>query len=562
MKNRLPFLFLLLFLGVASLVSAQPPRPDHGTHGSPAGTLPDSIAGKVDAVFREYASAASPGCALAILHDGQVCYQRGYGMATLEHGVAIGPASVFHVASLTKQFTAAAIVRLALAGKLSLADDVRKYVPQVPDLGHVITLAHLLHHTSGLRDQWDLHRLAGWRGTDVISEADILEMTGRQQGLNFAPGEAFSYSNTGYTLLGLVVKKVAGLPLRDYADSVFFRPLGMHHTHFQGDHAEVTPNRTSAYQQDPQGHWQVFVPVYDNYGSTGLMTTVADLARWDAYLYAAGDAAFGLAMQSAGRLNDQTPLLYASGLALQDYKGHPLVWHPGSDAGYRSVYLHFPGPRLSVILLGNAAGMNAESLAKKVADLFLPQRPAVAVPPAAKTDSTVLKAWAGTYLDTAAKATLVIGYRAGQLAKGNDPLVAVGGHTFEDRKADATYAFTGGAARTALEVRAKGNRKVTYRKIEPVTLPPDRLGEYAGWFYSPELDVWYTFSLREGALVAKVPRNAPFPLKPLAKDVFTGPVTVAFTRDAKRKVNGFWLTLGKTQNLRFRKTGERQGMGD
>jgi len=559
MKNY----FLFPFLCIASLVFAQPPGPAQAAAtGTSGGTLPDSLVRKVDAVFAAFASDASPGCALVVLRDGQVHYQQGYGMANLEHGVAIGPASVFHVASLTKQFTAAAIVRLALAGKLSLADDVRKYVPEVPDLGHVITLTHLLHHTSGLRDQWDLHRLAGWRGTDVISEADILEMTGRQRGLNFAPGEAFSYSNTGYTLLGLVVKKVAGMPLRAYADSVFFRPLEMHHTHFQGDHAEVTPKRTSAYQQDPQGRWKVSVPAYDNYGATGLMTTVADLARWDAYLYAAGagNAAFGRAMLSAGRLNDQTPLLYASGLALQDYKGHPVVWHPGSDAGYRSVYLHFPGSRLSVIVLGNAAGLNAESLAKKVADLLLPESPVAAYPPAAKMDSTALKAWAGTYLDTTANATLVIGYRAGLLAKGNDPLVAVSGHTFADWKANATYAFTGAAARTALEVRTKGNRKVTYRKVEPAALLPDRLGEYAGWFYSPELDVWYTLSLREGALVAKVPRNVPFPLEPLTKDVFTGPVIVAFTRDATRNITGFWLTLGKTQNLRFRKAARPAGL--
>ncbi len=153
-------------------------------------------------------------------------------MASLEYGIAISPTSVFHVASLSKQFTAAAIVHLALEAKLSLNDDIRKYLPVVPDFGHRITITHLLHHSSGLRDQWDLQKLAGWRGGDVITEEDILKMLQRQRGLNFVPGEEFSYSNTGYTLLGLVVKKITGMPLRAYTDSVFFKPLGMHHTHF------------------------------------------------------------------------------------------------------------------------------------------------------------------------------------------------------------------------------------------------------------------------------------------------------------------------------------------
>ncbi len=433
-------------------------------------------------------------------------------------------------------------------------------MPVVPDFGHRIAITHLLHHSSGLRDQWDLQKLAGWRGGDVITEEDILEMLQRQRGLNFVPGEEFSYSNTGYTLLGLVVKKITGMSLRAYTDSVFFQPLGMHHTHFQGDHTQVTPNPTSAYQKDREGNWKTFLPVYDNYGATGLMTTVEDLAKWDKHFYATEAKAFIEAMQQAGSLNDQTPLLYASGLALQDYRGHKTVWHPGSDAGYRSVYLRFPGSHFSVILLGNAASLNAEGLAKKVADLFLAGNPGTKHPLAQTIDSTTLKTWAGTYLDTTSKARLVLNYQAGKLAKGNDPLIALSEKTFLDSKAEAAYLFQSNPTGASLEVSVKGNKKMTYQKINTLTLLPHQLKEYTGQFYSPELNVWYTFYLQEKILLAEVPRNAPFPLNPFTKDVFTSPVTVQFIRNAKKEITGFWLTLGKTRNIPFQKAGKSGGL--
>src|SRR4051794_2111531 len=198
MKKAL--LFVLLFTLVVNIVDAQ---------------LVDSLSKKVDSIFAEYDKTNSPGCALAILKDGKIIYKRGYGMSNLEYNIAISPTSIFHVASVSKQFTAAAIIRLSLEGKLSLNDDIRKYIKEVPDFGQVITFNHLLHHTSGLRDQWDLLGLAGWREDDLIAEKDILEMLARQKALNFLPGDEYSYCNTGYTLLGVAVKRISGVSLRD-----------------------------------------------------------------------------------------------------------------------------------------------------------------------------------------------------------------------------------------------------------------------------------------------------------------------------------------------------------
>src|SRR5215471_18391031 len=202
------------------------------------------LTGKVDEVFSRFEKPESPGCALAVIKDGQIAYERGYGMSNLEYGIPISPSSIFHVASISKEFTAMAIVLLSQHGKLSLDDEVRKYIAEVPDFGDRITIRQLIHHTSGMRDQWSLLEMAGWREDDVITEGDILELVSRQKALNFKPGEEHVYSNTGYTLLAIIVKRVSGQSLREFADANIFKPLGMTRTHFHDDHSMIVKDRT------------------------------------------------------------------------------------------------------------------------------------------------------------------------------------------------------------------------------------------------------------------------------------------------------------------------------
>src|SRR5262245_32446755 len=200
---------------------------------------PRSSATAVDKLFAAWNKPTAPGCAVGVLRDGQRLYSQGYGMADLEHGARITPTTVFHIASVSKQFTAFAIYLLAQEGKLALDDDVRKYLPELHDFGKTITIRHLIHHTSGLRDQWNLLAMAGWRLDDVITEKDILRLVWRQRELNFAPGDKQLYSNTGYTLLGVIVKRVSGQSLREYTQEHIFKPLGMQHTHFHDEYGEL-----------------------------------------------------------------------------------------------------------------------------------------------------------------------------------------------------------------------------------------------------------------------------------------------------------------------------------
>jgi len=241
MKKFLPVITILLVFALAMILAG-------------SSVDPDPIQKKVDRIFEGIDSETSPGCALSVMQKGEIIYENGYGMANLEYGVPITPETIFHVASVSKQFTAMAIELLVNDGLVSWDDDIRDYVPEVPDLGHTITLRHLVHHVSGFRDQWSLLLLAGWRWeSDVVRQRDVLDVVSRQAALNFPPGTRYLYSNTGYTLLAVVVERVSGQTLREFSKERIFGPLGMDNTHFQDDHRRIVPNRAWAYEPNEDG---------------------------------------------------------------------------------------------------------------------------------------------------------------------------------------------------------------------------------------------------------------------------------------------------------------------
>ena len=519
------------------------------------GQIPDSLSKKVDAIFAEYDKTNSPGCALAILKDGKIIYKRGYGMSNMEYNIAITPTSIFHVASISKQFTAAAIVRLSQEGKLSLDDDIRKYIPEVPDFGHTITFNNLIHHTSGIRDQWTLQRLAGWRADDLITEKDILDMLARQKALNFLPGEEYLYCNTGFTLAAIAVKRITGISLRDYADSVFFKPLGMTNTHFHSDHAEITPNRTSAYSKDDKGLWKISIPVFDNYGATSLFTTVEDLAKWDENFYTkkvGGDAFINL-MQATGELNNKTQQTYASGLIVSNYKGYKTVGHSGADAGYGSNIIRFPDEHFSVVILANLASIIPSSLSYKVADLFLKDKNIQQV--AFKTDNNIVKGRAGDYFEMNTQSLLKLNYKNEKLSSGATEFIATSNASFNVPNSSSTLTFTGDSLNAQMEMFTEGVGRNTYKKVNKITLSSKKLEEYQGNFYSSELDTKYSVFIKDSSLLINRPRYDDLKLEPLLKDIFTvaGTTIIRFKLNNKDKIEGFYLSAGRVRNLYYEK---------
>ena len=328
----------------------------------------------IDRIFAEWDKPTSPGCAVGVIRDGKLVYGRGYGMANLDYDIPNGPRMVYYIGSDSKQFTAAAVGMLALQGKLSLDDDVRRWFPELPDYGTPIRIRHLVHHTSGLRDIYGLMSLRGDRLEDVFPDSQALALIARQRGLAFTPGSAYSYSNSGYFLLAQLVKRATGRTLREYADSAIFRPLGMTNTHFHDDPGHVMKNRAMSYEPDGKGGFVIsYLQNFDKVGAGGLYSTIEDLSRWDENYYTnkVGGPALQALIHTRGVLTGGDTLPYAFGNNVTTYRGLRTVEHGGSMMGYKAYIVRYPEQRLSVMTTCNLGSINPGPLAHAVAELFV-----------------------------------------------------------------------------------------------------------------------------------------------------------------------------------------------
>jgi CubicO group peptidase (beta-lactamase class C family) len=565
MKFRISLFTVLALFSAASAQTAP---------GTPGDRSDKSLNSKVDQVFAQFDKPDSPGCALAVIKEGQIIYKRGYGMSNLEYGIPISPSSIFHIASISKEFTAMSIVMLAQQGKLSLDDDVRKYVSEVPDFGERITIRHLIHHTSGLRDQWSLLEMAGWREDDVITEADILDLVSRQKALNFKPGDEYLYSNTGYTLLAIIVRRVSGQSLREFADANIFKPLGMTRTHFHDDHTMIVKDRTSAYQPRKGGGLKISIPVFDTYGATSLFTTVEDMPRWDQNFVdkKAGGEAVIEQMLSPGVLNGGKKLAYAFGLAIGEYKGLKTVGHGGSDAGYRADFLRFPDQRFSVVCLCNLSTANPSALTRRVADIYLagqlkqePPRPKQTPPVVASTERPTeqeLASKGGIYTELKSGTTVQLAMKDGKLTAAlgpGFPLVPLTKDRFQVFGAPATVTFEGtanGHPQRMLVLNDGEKEPLVFEYVAALVAPSAaQMAEYAGTYYSEELDTRYTFLVKDDKLTVRRRKFEDTALTPASADGFTvaDVGNIRFFRDSQKRVSGFELNAGRVRHLRFSK---------
>ena len=336
-------------------------------------TTHETIEAKVDQLFAEWNRSDSPGAALAIVREDEVIYKQGYGTANLEYDIPITTTTIFDIASVSKQFAAFAIATLSHERKLSLDDDIRIHLPDVPDFGNTITIRHLLHHTSGLRDWVQSLVIAGDLMDDVISFKHILKMARHQKALNFEPGAAFLYSNTGYNLLAEIVERVTGNSFRGWTDTHIFKPLGMTNSHFHDDYEMILKNRAYSYLADENGGFKHAVNNTTALGSSSLYSTVEDLAKWvlnfdDTRI---GEKTVIERMHQRGVLNNGEQIDYAFGLNIGEYRGLRMVGHSGSWRGFRSHLMRFPDQKFGVVILCNLDTFNPLSLSERVADLYL-----------------------------------------------------------------------------------------------------------------------------------------------------------------------------------------------
>src|SRR5687768_6670029 len=332
-------------------------------HGA-ATQAPDVPESRIDAVFSRW-TRESPGCAIGVGRDGKPILQKAYGMADLEHDIPNTPDTIFEAGSVSKQFTAAAVLLLAQEGKLSLDDPARKYIPELPDYDTPLTVRHMLQHTSGLRDWGEIAGIGGWpRGARVHPHDHVLDIVRRQKALNFTPGAQYSYSNTGYNLATVIVSRVSGKSFAAFSQERIFAPLGMTKTSWRDDYTRIVKGRAIAYAPAASG-FRMSMPFENVHGNGGLLTTVGDLLKWNENFVTptVGDAAFVKIQQEPGKLNDGKAHGYGLGLSVGDHRGVPEVSHSGSTAGYRAHLVRYPKQHLSVAVLCNVASGNATQYA-------------------------------------------------------------------------------------------------------------------------------------------------------------------------------------------------------
>ena len=560
LTRALPAAALTLLLAAAGLAAQKPPQAEQ--------------AARVDDVFKDFSKPGSPGCAVGVYRDGAIAYRRSYGMANLDHDVPLTTGSIFHVASLSKQFTAAAILLLAQDGKLSVEDDIRKHVPELPDFGSRITLRHLANHTSGMRDQWALLGLAGWRySRDLITDDDVLALLSRQKDLNFRPGERHLYSNSGYTLLAIVVSRVSGKSFREFTAERIFKPLGMTNTHFRDTFHEIVKNQAYGYAPE-RSTFRLSVTNFDTAGATSLLTTVEDLARWDANFEkpVIGGERLIAGLLDRGVLNTGERIDYAFGIAHGTYRGLATIGHGGSDAGYRSAILRFPEQRFGVSVLCNVV-TNPSLFAQRVADIYLADVLKAQTTPVA-TDSQPdvplppeqLSRLAGLYWNATDALSVRVAVENGALhtATGGNtqPLKSLGGGVFVRRSGPGpqfTFDLSDGGGHR-VTIGPPSGRGDVLERAEPFVPTTTQLAEFAGAYRSDEIEAVYRMTLRDGILRLERLKSQPSALDPIVKDTFSSqPGTLRFTRDAAGRVNGFTLDAGRIRHVKFWKEGTAGG---
>ncbi|MCS0611554.1 beta-lactamase family protein [Massilia kyonggiensis] len=533
---------------------------------SPSAPSPER---QIDALFAPWNRPGMPGAVVGVIRDGKVVLTKRYGMADIERGVPMSPSAEFLIGSMSKQFTAFVIHLLAKDGKLSLDDDVHMYLPDVPDFGRKITIRHLLHHTSGLRDYFDLMAMAGLRPGDVIEEDKALALIRRQRTLNFEPGQEWDYSNTGYVLLARIVEHVAGKPFPEFARERIFVPLGMTHTLFQQDYRALVPGRVLSYVPADTGGYRLAPVNISMAGDGGVLTTLGDLALWDRNFYdgRVGGMDVVRQMQETGVLNDGKPIAYASGLLAYPYRGLRLVEHSGGAGGYSNQLWRFPNQHLSVMVFANTADIDTYHTVRKVADMFLDRVPgaAPAEPMApAKTfkeirlDPARLDALVGYYA-MSPQSGITFTKESGRLmALGTGflklPAFPYSERDFFARGTDARFSFDppGPDGIVAGGVLHRDGQDIPATRTARPMPSPAELKRLEGDFYSDELHVLYSFAGKDGDLVLTYPGGTVTLGFNGERDYATGFGTLAY-QCSPDGCSGFTISTERARNVQFRR---------
>lgn len=544
-------------LAVAGTLLSTLPSPAQAQTAADAATT-------VDEIFAAWNGDSSAGCAVGVTRHGETVLERAYGMSDLEHGIPNDPETIFEGGSVSKQFTAAAVVLLALDGVLSLEDDIRTYVPELPDYGTPITLHHLMTHTSGLRDWGSVAAISGWgRGERSHDHDDVVDILSRQTALNFEPGHEYSYSNSGYNLLAIVVDRVSESSFADFSRDRIFEPLGMTSTQWRANYRQIVPGRSTAYRRTGAG-WEIDRPIEYVHGNGGILTTVGDLGRWNQALEDGGPWGdhFLELMHTQGTLNDGSRIAYAGGLMVGELGGVASVTHTGSTAGYRAFLGRYPEQGLSVAMLCNASNVATGGTGRRIAEAFLGN--AVQHPPqpnyAAESTGFDLRPYTGSYREPVTGSPVALQLRDGVLRARTGTgasvtaLLPESAIRFRIGTSDRYYVFDrDGDQVTGFTLEDGESYDRHYDRVMPWNPTPEQLAELRGTYESEDAETTFVVDVTDGELtIWQRPADVRGAI-PLYRDAFilgNGSI-VRFRRDGAGRPTALSLSLGRVYDMRF-----------
>lgn len=537
-----------------------------------AQSLPDSVVKKMDSLFLKWNSDNSPGCTVGIVRNDSLIFSKGYGMANLEYSIPNQPQTVYHMASVSKQFTGYALVLLAKAGKLSLDDDIHKWLPWFSDVNGKITIRNLLNHTSGIRDQWQLLAISGTRLDDVITQEQIVKILARQQELNFKPGEKYSYSNSGFTMLAEIVKSATGQTLRQFSDSAIFTPLGMHHTHFHDNYTEIEKNRAYSYDRTDSIHFANSILSYSNAGATSLFTNIPDMSKWimNFYDHKVGDQSTINMLTQKARLNNGKELSYASGIVHDTWKGWRQYSHSGGDAGYRTYMAVFPDLKMGFMVFSNLGDFNPVEKVYAIAELFIHDtavkkenfktttRDSTA---AVLKDTQYIRQFTGKYIgDNGLPVSIAIRnsrlyYR---IYDENHFLIEESKDTFSIPEApEIKFVFGLNEKDTTVDIYTPDEIYHVKKYVQDTKQPDEILQAYTGVYYCPELDCKYGIVLKNHQLILTNAKYNDTNLTLAGSEHLTNDNWwmnhLVILRDNNNTITGFEVNSGRIMHLRFNK---------
>lgn len=542
----------------------------------------------VDRLFQKWDGANAPGFAVGVIQNGEFVHKRGYGLANLDAGIPITPKTSFEVMSLAKSFTTACAARLFDLGVLSPDDDVRKYVPELPEYESPVTLRHLLTCKSGIRDSYHLMILLGRDEQDAYTKEDLLDVISRQKAPLFEPGSRFAYSNSDYVLIATVIERVMRKSFREVANEQLFEPLGMTDTFFDDDEALPRKNRAIGHSRIGNGPWRRYGLNSSTVGNWRLMTTLEDMLRWDASftnnVLPRGKYLRGFYRTGSLFNNDRC----LSAFARKDHKGLKRHWYTGGGLGFHAHFLRFPDHRLSIVAFGNMSTARAwDDMARtlpKVADLYLADKVKPVEPEApwlpdgaasvALTDQEmkeIAENLTGMYrssygyfvrVSTRERRLQFQWLTFDHALQGPEPLVVVAPNRLRTARGydEFELAFQNvDEGRPVIHITYPDRRKEKWRPAEFVTPDTEELAAYAGDYYSPDLESVYRFSVVDGKLFVQFNNGRRRELSPAVADVFRttnerfSGMIFTFSRDAPGNVTGFGIRFDRVRDLRFEK---------